>query len=145
MPYNKQELLSLPPEERAILAEELWSSLEDEAMKVSEDEIAFAEERLKLHNQNPDERLSLEDLKSFLKTNMAFKLQIKPVILLDADEAVRYYEYRLLGLGKRFYTNLLSALNQLLSNPFSYSYVKEPVRRLRIEKFPYKIFYNYFR
>lgn len=72
MAYSKQELLSLPPEERAALAEELWSSLENDALRVTEDEISFAEERLKLHNQNPDERLSLEDLKSFFNKKHGF-------------------------------------------------------------------------
>jgi putative addiction module component (TIGR02574 family) len=72
MPYNKDELLSLPPEERAALAEELWSSLENDAIQITEDEIAFAEERLKLHEQNPNEGMSLEALKQYFTEKHGF-------------------------------------------------------------------------
>jgi len=72
MSYNKKELLALPPEERASLAEELWSSLENDALKVTEDEISFAEERLQLHHQNPNERLTLDDLKIFFNKKHGF-------------------------------------------------------------------------
>jgi putative addiction module component (TIGR02574 family) len=63
MPYNKEELLSLPTEERIALAEELWSSIEDEQLPITEEEAAFAEERLKLHRENPEEGMSVEEFK----------------------------------------------------------------------------------
>lgn len=63
MPYNKEQLLSLPPGERVALAEELWSSVEEDVIKISDDEIVFAEERLKLHLQTKNEGMSIEDLK----------------------------------------------------------------------------------
>jgi len=63
MPHNKAELLSLPAEEKIALAEELWSSVEDERLPITAEEIAFAEERLKLHNQNPAEGMSIEEFK----------------------------------------------------------------------------------
>jgi len=72
---------------------------------------------------------------------MAFKLEIKPIVLIDTDEAVNYYEHKQTGLGKRFYDQLLSSFRKLQSNPFRYSYVKEPVRRILVNKFPYKMFY----
>lgn len=65
MPYNKEQLLSLPPEERVALAEEFWSSVEEDVIKISDDEIAFAEERLKLHQQNPNDGMSIEGLKKY--------------------------------------------------------------------------------
>lgn len=43
--------------------------------------------------------------------------------------------------GGRFYEHLLFSFQQLQTNPFSYTYVKEPVRRILVNKFPYKIFY----
>lgn len=61
MPFNKEELLSLPAEEKIALAEELWSSVEEERLPVTDEEIAFAEERLKLHNENPTEGMSVEE------------------------------------------------------------------------------------
>jgi toxin ParE1/3/4 len=60
---------------------------------------------------------------------------------LDAEDAVLYYEKQLVGLGKRFYNNFLASLNNIQENPFTHSFVKEPVRRFKVEKFPYKIFY----
>ncbi len=63
MPYNKEELLSLPPDEKISLAEELWSRVEEELSKISDEEVAFAEERLKLHEANPKERTGIEELK----------------------------------------------------------------------------------
>ncbi len=63
MPYKKEELLALPDEEKIALAEELWSSVEDKNIPLSDEEIAFAEERLKLYNQNPADSLSIEECK----------------------------------------------------------------------------------
>jgi putative addiction module component (TIGR02574 family) len=63
MPYNKEELLSLPDDEKIALAEELWSSIEEKNIPVSDEEIAFAEERLRLHQENPSEGISVEEFK----------------------------------------------------------------------------------
>jgi putative addiction module component (TIGR02574 family) len=65
MSYNKKELLSLPSEEKIELAEELWSSVEEELMPITDEEIAFAEERLRLHEANPKEGMGLEELKKY--------------------------------------------------------------------------------
>src|SRR6476620_137015 len=72
---------------------------------------------------------------------MAFKIVIKPIVFSDAQEAVVYYEKKLPGLGMRFYTSFLSALNEIQLKPSTFSYIKKPVRRHLIKKFPYKIFY----
>ncbi|MBC7720793.1 MAG: type II toxin-antitoxin system RelE/ParE family toxin [Pedobacter sp.] len=72
---------------------------------------------------------------------MAFKILIKPIVFIDADEAVSYYEKQLLGLGQKFYANFLLSLNDIQQQPFFYTFVKPPVRRCRIDKFPYKVFY----
>ena len=72
---------------------------------------------------------------------MAFKVVIKPIVLFDLDEAVLYYEKKMPGLGKRFYDNFFTALNDIELKPFTYSYVRKPVRRHLIKKFPYRIFY----
>ena len=72
MPYNKKELLALPPEEKIELAEELWSSVEEELLPVTDEEIAFAEERLKTHQANPDEGMSMEELKKYFAEKYGF-------------------------------------------------------------------------
>lgn len=72
MPFNKTEILSLPAEEKIALAEELWSSVEEEFMPVSNDEISFAEQRLKLHEANPSEGMSLDSFKKYFADKYGF-------------------------------------------------------------------------
>ncbi len=42
---------------------------------------------------------------------MAFNVIIKPIVFLDAEEAVNYYEEQLKGLGKRFYNQFLQSVS----------------------------------
>ncbi len=72
---------------------------------------------------------------------MDFEVIIKPIVFLDTDEAILYYEEQVKGLGNQFYVNFLLALENIKSKPHNYSFVKAPVRRCRINKFPYKVFY----
>lgn len=72
MPYNKDELLALPVAEKVKLAEELWSSIENELSPITEEEIAFAEERLKMHEANPDEGLTIEEFKKHFAEKYGF-------------------------------------------------------------------------
>ncbi len=72
MPYNKEELMNLPIKEKQELAEALWNSIEDNLLPVTEDEIAFAEERLKLHEANPSSSLTLEELKNKIQKQYGF-------------------------------------------------------------------------
>jgi toxin ParE1/3/4 len=72
---------------------------------------------------------------------MVFELIIKPIVFDDAEEAINYYEKKLKGLGNRFYSSFLASLNEIQLNPLNYAYIKKPVRRHIIFKFPYKIYY----
>jgi toxin ParE1/3/4 len=72
---------------------------------------------------------------------MVFELIIKPIVFDDAEEAVNYYEKKVKGLGNRFYNSLLVSLEEIQLHPLNYSYIKNPVRRHIISKFPYKIYY----
>ena len=72
MSYNKKELLSLPVDEKVALAEELWSSVEEELMPVTDEEIAFAEERLRMYEANPNAGVSLEELKKYFAEKYGF-------------------------------------------------------------------------
>jgi len=65
-------LLSLPVNEKVALAEELWSSVEEKLMPLTDEEIAFAEERLKMHETNPNEGMSLEELKNYFAEKYGF-------------------------------------------------------------------------
>ena len=72
---------------------------------------------------------------------MAFELIIKPIVFDDAEEAINYYEQKLKGLGNRFYNSLLASLEEIQNSPLNYTYIKKPVRRHIVSKFPYKIYY----
>jgi len=72
MPYNKEELITLPASEKIALAEELWSSVENELMPVTSEKIAFAKERLQLHEEQPNEGMSLEMFKKYFAEKYGF-------------------------------------------------------------------------
>ena len=72
MSFNKEEIWSLSAEEKIALAEELWSSVEEELLPVSNDEIIFAEQRLKMHRENPTEGMNLESFKKYFADKYGF-------------------------------------------------------------------------
>ena len=74
---------------------------------------------------------------------MGFKLIIKPVVWLDLDEAIEWYEKESPGLGKRFIKNFEEAKEKILKQPTAYSNVTPEVRRILLKNFPYKIFYHF--
>ena len=57
MPYNREALFNLPAEEKYELVLDLWENIENESLPVTEEEIEFAKERLKLHKEKPLEGL----------------------------------------------------------------------------------------
>jgi hypothetical protein len=72
---------------------------------------------------------------------MDFELIIKPIVFSDLDDIVCYYENRIKGLGKKFYLQFLSCLENIKTAPHHYSLITKRIRRKLIKKFPYKIFY----
>jgi len=72
MAYDKTELLALPDEEKLALAEELWGRVEEKLMPITEDDIAFAEERLKMHEANPNEALAWDEVREKIKAKYGF-------------------------------------------------------------------------
>lgn len=72
MPVNKEELFALSPEEKVALAEELWGSVESELMPITDEDVAFAEERLRMHEANPAEGASIDELRSRFNKKYGF-------------------------------------------------------------------------
>jgi putative addiction module component (TIGR02574 family) len=66
MSYNKEELLKLSIEERLALAGELWDSIDESLLPISEELQNIAKERYEGYLANPKDVISLEDLKSKL-------------------------------------------------------------------------------
>jgi len=67
MQFNKEQIQAMTAKERIELAEELWSSVEQELMPVTKDDVKFAEERLKIHQANPSETVTLTQLKDYFR------------------------------------------------------------------------------
>lgn len=61
----RDQLFSLPPEERLLLAEDLWKSLVDEesVLLLSEEHRQILEERLREFEEHPDNALSWDEVK----------------------------------------------------------------------------------
>lgn len=72
MPYNKNELMQLPAAEKQELAEALWNSLENEALPPSAWEEEFANERMQMHEEAPDEGIEWHVLKEKIKAKYGF-------------------------------------------------------------------------
>lgn len=72
MSYDREELLNLPVEEKLELVEALWDKIDDDLLPVSKEEIAFAKERLQMHEENPSESMSWEELKRRIKEKYGF-------------------------------------------------------------------------
>ena len=72
MSYNKKDLLALSDQEKLALAEDLWDSVGDDMITISKEELAFAEERMKMHEQNPDEGLTWEEFRKKITDRHGF-------------------------------------------------------------------------
>ncbi|HEU5054066.1 MAG TPA: type II toxin-antitoxin system RelE/ParE family toxin [Hanamia sp.] len=73
---------------------------------------------------------------------MAFEIIIKPIVLLDLDEALLWYEAEQPGLAKRFYQSFEIAIERIRKNPNAFFDVAPEVKKILLKKFPYKIFYT---
>lgn len=72
---------------------------------------------------------------------MPSDLVIVPAAERDLDEAFRYYEDRMVGLGDDFLERVAVALRQIAEFPEAKRLVTKTCRRSLIERFPYAIFY----
>jgi putative addiction module component (TIGR02574 family) len=63
MPYNKQDILQLPVEEKLQLAEEIWQSIDEKDLPKSDAEIQIAEERYQAYLKNPNAGMSWEEFR----------------------------------------------------------------------------------
>jgi len=69
-------------------------------------------------------------------------------VIFDPDaraeflDAVRYYEERQRGLGRRFRVAVETAVSLVVANPVLYRLLRAPFRRYLLPKFPYSIIYS---
>jgi hypothetical protein len=72
---------------------------------------------------------------------MVFSIVIKPIVFIDVEETVIFYEKESHGLGERFYKSFLQSAEDIRLSPQNYSYIYKPVRRHITKNFPYKVYY----
>jgi plasmid stabilization system protein ParE len=68
-------------------------------------------------------------------------LEFLPEAGADAEEATRYYELRVPGLGARFRTEVESVCAAVVRQPLLWSERKGGYRRVNIPGFPYYVAY----
>ncbi|MBX2930815.1 MAG: addiction module protein [Chitinophagaceae bacterium] len=71
MSYDIKELLALPEDEKVVLANTLWDSI-SKNNDLTKDEIAFIEQRLKEHEENPDDVITWEEIKEKINNKYGF-------------------------------------------------------------------------
>ena len=72
---------------------------------------------------------------------MTPRLFLRPEAKEDIREAFAWYEERSTGLGFEFLRALRAALSPLTREPYQFSVVLEDIRRTRLRRFPYSVFY----
>lgn len=72
MPFNKEELLKLSVEERIKLAEELWESVDEEQLPITDNEISIAEERYEAYLKNPKDGISWAEFRKKISDKYGF-------------------------------------------------------------------------
>ncbi len=61
---------------------------------------------------------------------------------IELDEAVKYYNHQLPGLGFRFLQEVSSAINNITLFPQAWTKIGEHTRRYIFKKFPYALLYH---
>lgn len=75
---------------------------------------------------------------------MSFKLETRPLAVIEILEAYDWYESAREGLGLDFLNELESFYGGLKSNPKTHSYYENSVRQGRLKRFPYVVVYEIF-
>lgn len=73
---------------------------------------------------------------------MEFEIRFESNALYDIEEAIEYYESQQKGLGVRFKNSLELSISYIEKIPKAFSFYKNKVRKIPLEKFPYMIFYK---
>jgi len=69
------------------------------------------------------------------------KVRLIAPATLELDEAVRYYNHQLPGLGYRFLQETAAAIERILFMPEAWPKVGEHTRRCMLKDFPYAVLY----
>ncbi len=72
------------------------------------------------------------------------RLIFRPEARLDAMQAHRWYDRQRRGLGREFRDELQTTLGRVAENPKAHATLWREVRRARLVRFPYAVFYREF-
>ena len=72
---------------------------------------------------------------------MTYSLTVRKEAELDITETFNFYEDHRLGLGHDFLLCVDAAISKIERNPLLYKKIYKDVRRIALERFPYRIFY----
>ncbi|MGN6265049.1 MAG: hypothetical protein ACTHM5_05225 [Ginsengibacter sp.] len=75
---------------------------------------------------------------------MSFKLETRPLAVIEILEAYDWYESAKDGLGLEFLNELENFYDGLKNNPKTHSYYENSVRQGRLKRFPYVVVYEIF-
>jgi len=70
------------------------------------------------------------------------KIVFLSVAELELVSAIQYYEEKEVGLGLRFYAEIKSTLNRILTYPQAWRMLSLNTRRCRTKVFPYGVIYE---
>jgi len=72
---------------------------------------------------------------------MSRRFVIRKAARRDIRIARKWYDDQTLGLGDRFFLELLRVFRDIHANPLSFPEVRSGARRAVLKKFPYSVFY----
>ena len=75
---------------------------------------------------------------------MAYKLEIRPLAVMEVLEAYDWYELQREGLGAEFLDELEMFYTNILRNPTSYGFFDKAVRQGKLSRFPYVVVFEIF-
>jgi toxin ParE1/3/4 len=72
---------------------------------------------------------------------MALKITLRPIAILEVEEAVNWYENQSTKLGERFLYIFNDAVKHVSKSPYRYKKRHKNIRAFVLKEFPYSIFY----
>ena len=73
---------------------------------------------------------------------MSYEVQVRRAAELDIAKAQVWYETQQAGLGAEFRLEVSRVIDRLASSPLIYQIVHREIRRAKVRRFPYLVWYR---
>ena len=70
------------------------------------------------------------------------KIEFLEIAQIELDDAISYYNHEMNGLGDKFLTETLKAIDRIVKFPSAWQPCSKRTRRCRLRYFPYGIIYQ---